>query len=187
MAEPGAIVLSDTPSLPRDSPSTAAVTNFPHPPQIRNSQTKRPQPSTPQPSEKAILQAAVTTAGRVVAAKSTIQALEGVLMEAEGDHLRISGYNLETGIVTQVEAGKGFPLHSGCHKLSTAPTDQEQPNKASTAFHTTAHKIVEPAAKQKDPKTGSGPLRQINWTGFSPIGAAACVWLLTQVVPMVDA
>ena len=41
----------DTPSLPRDSPSTAAVTNFPHPPQIRNSQTKRPQPSTPQPTK----------------------------------------------------------------------------------------------------------------------------------------
>ncbi len=54
--------------------------------------------------EKAILQSAVTTAGRVVAAKSTIQALEGVLMEAEEDYLRISGYNLETGIITQVEA-----------------------------------------------------------------------------------
>lgn len=54
--------------------------------------------------EKAILQTAVTTAGRVVAAKSTIQALEGVLLEAEDDRLRISGYNLETGIITQVEA-----------------------------------------------------------------------------------
>lgn len=59
--------------------------------------------------EKAILQAAATTAGRVVAAKSTIQALEGVLMEAEGDRLRISGYNLETGIVTQVEAEVAEP------------------------------------------------------------------------------
>ena len=54
--------------------------------------------------EKAILQAAVTTAGRVVSPKSTIQALEGVLMEAENGYLRISGYNLETGIITQVEA-----------------------------------------------------------------------------------
>lgn len=59
--------------------------------------------------EKAILQTAVTTAGRVVAAKSTIQALEGVLLEAEGDGLRISGYNLETGIVTQVEAAVTEP------------------------------------------------------------------------------
>ena len=54
--------------------------------------------------EKAVLQTAVTTAGRVVAPKSTIQALEGVLLEAETDYLRVSGYNLETGIVTQVEA-----------------------------------------------------------------------------------
>ena len=54
--------------------------------------------------EKAILQTAVTTAGRVVAAKSSILALEGVLVEAEPGFLRISGYNLETGIVTQVEA-----------------------------------------------------------------------------------
>ncbi len=54
--------------------------------------------------EKAILQSAVTTAGRVVAAKSSIQALEGVLIEASAAGLKLSGYNLETGIVTQVEA-----------------------------------------------------------------------------------
>ena len=54
--------------------------------------------------EKAILQTAVTTAGRVVAAKSSIQALEGVLIEADMDGLCLSGYNLETGIVTKVPA-----------------------------------------------------------------------------------
>lgn len=54
--------------------------------------------------EKALLQSAVMTAGRVVAAKSSILALEGVLVEAEDQGLRISGYNLETGIVTNVEA-----------------------------------------------------------------------------------
>lgn len=54
--------------------------------------------------EKAILQTAVTTAGRVVAPKSSIQALEGVLIEAERDGLSLSGYNLETGIVTNVPA-----------------------------------------------------------------------------------
>ena len=54
--------------------------------------------------EKALLQSAVMTAGRVVAAKSSILALEGVLVEAEEQGLRISGYNLETGIVTSVEA-----------------------------------------------------------------------------------
>ena len=55
--------------------------------------------------EKAIFQNAVTTAGRVVAPKSTIQALEGVLLEAEENgFLRVSGYNLETGIAATVEA-----------------------------------------------------------------------------------
>ena len=54
--------------------------------------------------EKALLQSAVTTAGRVVAPKSSILALEGVLVEANRDGLQISGYNLETGIVTHVEA-----------------------------------------------------------------------------------
>lgn len=54
--------------------------------------------------EKAVLQTAVTTAGRVVAPKSSIQALEGVLIEAAGDSLSLSGYNLETGIVTTVSA-----------------------------------------------------------------------------------
>ena len=54
--------------------------------------------------EKAILQAAVTTAGRAVAAKSSIQALEGVLIEAGDGSLSVSGYNLETGIITTVSA-----------------------------------------------------------------------------------
>ena len=54
--------------------------------------------------EKALLQNAVTTAGRVVASKSSILALEGVLLEGTEGGLQVSGYNLETGIVTQVEA-----------------------------------------------------------------------------------
>ena len=55
--------------------------------------------------EKAVFQTAVTTAGRVVAPKSTIQALEGVLLEAgEDGFLSVSGYNLETGIAARVEA-----------------------------------------------------------------------------------
>ena len=54
--------------------------------------------------EKALLQNAVTTAGRVVASKSSILALEGVLLESTKGGLQVSGYNLETGIVTQVEA-----------------------------------------------------------------------------------
>lgn len=54
--------------------------------------------------EKALLQNAVSIAGRAVAAKSSIPALEGILLEAGDQGLRLTGYNLETGITTMVEA-----------------------------------------------------------------------------------
>ncbi len=53
--------------------------------------------------EKALLQSAVSTASRAVAAKSSIPALEGILLE--GDRvLTLSGYNMQTGIRTSLEA-----------------------------------------------------------------------------------
>lgn len=53
--------------------------------------------------EKALLHAAVSTTSRAVAGKSSIPALEGILIEA-GRELRLTGYNLETGIRTTVPA-----------------------------------------------------------------------------------
>ena len=53
--------------------------------------------------EKALLQAAISTASRAVSPKSSIPALEGILLEV-GQDLRLTGYNLETGIRTTVEA-----------------------------------------------------------------------------------
>lgn len=53
--------------------------------------------------EKAFLQAAVATSSRAVAGKSTIPALEGILLEAESE-LRLTGNNLEIGIRTIVPA-----------------------------------------------------------------------------------
>ena len=53
--------------------------------------------------EKALLQAAVNTASRAVAAKSSIPALEGLLLQA-GNGLTVSGYNMNTGIRTTLEA-----------------------------------------------------------------------------------
>ena len=53
--------------------------------------------------EKALLLSAVTTASRTVSQKSSIPALEGILIEA-GKVLRLTGYNLETGIRTVVPA-----------------------------------------------------------------------------------
>ena len=53
--------------------------------------------------EKALLLSAVSVTSRAVAAKSSIPALEGILIEA-GNQLRLTGYNLETGIRATVPA-----------------------------------------------------------------------------------
>ena len=53
--------------------------------------------------EKALLQAAISTTSRAVSPKSSIPALEGILLEA-GNELRLTCYNLETGIRTVVPA-----------------------------------------------------------------------------------
>ena len=47
---------------------------------------------------------AVGNVSRAVSAKATIPALEGVLIKAYSDKLEISGYDLEIGIVTKIEA-----------------------------------------------------------------------------------
>ena len=53
--------------------------------------------------EKALLQSAISTTSRAVSPKSSIPALEGILLEADQE-LRLTGYNLETGIRTIVPA-----------------------------------------------------------------------------------
>ena len=53
--------------------------------------------------EKALLQSAVSTASRAVAAKSSIPALEGILLEGT-TCLTLSGFNMQTGIRTSFEA-----------------------------------------------------------------------------------
>lgn len=53
--------------------------------------------------EKALLLSAVNTASRAVSAKSSIPALEGLLLEADNG-LTVSGYNMQTGIRTKVAA-----------------------------------------------------------------------------------
>lgn len=53
--------------------------------------------------EKSLLQTAVSTASRAVAAKSSIPALEGILLEGT-ENLTLSGYNMQTGIRTAFAA-----------------------------------------------------------------------------------
>ena len=54
--------------------------------------------------EKFILLSAILTASRAAVTKSPITLLEGLLLEAEGDNVKITGYDLKTGIVTNVSA-----------------------------------------------------------------------------------
>ena len=54
--------------------------------------------------EKLLLLSAILPASRGAATKSPVQLLEGLLLEAEEESVRISGYDLKTGIVTSVDA-----------------------------------------------------------------------------------
>ena len=53
--------------------------------------------------EKVLLQSAISVASRAVAPKSSIPALEGLLLHV-GESLTVSGYNMQTGIRTTVPA-----------------------------------------------------------------------------------
>ena len=54
--------------------------------------------------EKNLLLSAITTSSRASATKSAVPALEGLLIEALESGVRISGYDLKTGIVTSFPA-----------------------------------------------------------------------------------
>lgn len=54
--------------------------------------------------DKYVLQNAITTAARAASPKSTITVLEGLLIEAAGAGVKITGYDLKKGIFTTVEA-----------------------------------------------------------------------------------
>ncbi|MCD7945756.1 MAG: DNA polymerase III subunit beta [Clostridiales bacterium] len=54
--------------------------------------------------EKALLMNAVNLSSRTVAPKSSIPALEGLLLEAKEDHIQITGYDLKTGIRSTLPA-----------------------------------------------------------------------------------
>ncbi len=52
--------------------------------------------------EKLVLQSAIATASRAVAAKSSIPALEGLLLVCSDETLTITGYNMQLGIRTNI-------------------------------------------------------------------------------------
>ena len=56
--------------------------------------------------DKAVLSAAVSNVSRAVTTRTALQALEGILIRAEGDTLTLTGYDLELGITTVIPAGR---------------------------------------------------------------------------------
>ena len=52
---------------------------------------------------KDVILSAVQTTAKAAAGKSTIAALEGILMELEGNTLTVTGYDLDIGIKTSIE------------------------------------------------------------------------------------
>ena len=55
--------------------------------------------------DKLLLSDALTNVSRVIAGKSSIPALEGVQLKAYGNTLTLTGYDMEAGITTTIEAG----------------------------------------------------------------------------------
>ncbi len=56
---------------------------------------------------KEIILNAVTATSKAASSKSTVQALEGLLLELEDNTLTITGYNLEIGIRTEIKVENG--------------------------------------------------------------------------------
>ena len=54
--------------------------------------------------DKTLLSAAIDGVSKAVTLRSTIPLLEGILLKAEGFQLTLTGYDLEMGIVTTIEA-----------------------------------------------------------------------------------
>ena len=54
--------------------------------------------------DKTLLSAAIDGVSKAVTMRSAIPVLEGILLKAEGFQLTLTGYDLEMGIVTTIEA-----------------------------------------------------------------------------------
>ena len=59
--------------------------------------------------DKTLLSAAIDGVSKAVTLRSTIPVLEGILLKAEGFQLTLTGYDLEMGIVTTIDANVKEP------------------------------------------------------------------------------
>ena len=63
--------------------------------------------------DKTLLSAAIDGVSKAVTMRSSIPVLEGILLKAEGFQLTLTGYDLEMGIVTTIEANIKEPGEIG--------------------------------------------------------------------------
>ena len=79
--------------------------------------------------DKTLLSAAIDGVSKAVTMRSSIPVLEGILLKAEGFQLTLTGYDLEMGIVTTIEANIKEPVRSA----SWLPITARPPSRA--AWH----------------------------------------------------
>ena len=86
--------------------------------------------------EKLLLQNAVNTTSRAVAAKSSIPALEGLLLQCGDGVLTVSGYNMQTGIRTRfpVEEQEGGETDEDTVLMAVLDAGAEEVNDLDGSF-----------------------------------------------------
>jgi hypothetical protein len=77
--------------------------------------------------DKTLLSAAIDGVSKAVTMRSSIPVLEGILLKAEGFQLTLTGYDLEMGIVTTIEANIKEPgeIVLNTRTLCASPVDGE--------------------------------------------------------------
>ena len=81
--------------------------------------------------DKTLLSAAIDGVSKAVTLRSTIPVLEGILLKAEGFQLTLTGYDLEMGIVTTIEANVKEPGEIVLNARSEEHTSNSSHNVAS--------------------------------------------------------
>ena len=75
--------------------------------------------------DKTLLSAAIDGVSKAVTMRSSIPVLEGILLKAEGFQLTLTGYDLEMGIVTTIEANIKEPgelvLNASWRRITARP------------------------------------------------------------------
>ena len=106
--------------------------------------------------DKTLLSAAIDGVSKAVTLRSTIPVLEGILLKAEGFQLTLTGYDLEMGIVTTIEANVKEPGEIVLNaKLLSSMVSRMPPARSRSSLPTTAR----PPSRAASPSSRSNPCR----------------------------